>query len=322
MFHGELGKDPAFLERLARLRERIDDARISPSVLDQTLNIATWNIREFGKVSRGDVSIHFLAEVINEFDLVSVVELRDRLGDLRRLTEVLGDYWKVVYSDYRTDSAGNRERIAFLYDSRSVRFSGLAAEANPPRVKDGDLWHEGHPDWWRSPYMASFTAGSFDFILCCAHIRWGSSDKARQEEIQAFADWVKERQADRGEDEKDWIVMGDFNIASPAMLSALRSCGFHVPAGLATGVSSLGTDLGRGKAYDQILHSPSMAGNVSDKGGVVDFFTGDFRPLYPEDGYPDMDRQAFTFQMSDHLPLWIQIRTDIVGNRIAELVGR
>ena len=31
------------------LKERIEQAKIPPSKIDETLNIATWNVREFGK---------------------------------------------------------------------------------------------------------------------------------------------------------------------------------------------------------------------------------------------------------------------------------
>jgi hypothetical protein len=46
----------------------------------------------------------------------------------------LGRDWDVVFSDFIGDSGGNAERIAFIYDTRMVRFTGLAAEADKPRV--------------------------------------------------------------------------------------------------------------------------------------------------------------------------------------------
>jgi hypothetical protein len=36
--------------------------------------------------------------------------------------------------------------------------------------------------------------------------------------------------------------------------------------------------------------------------------------------FPDLDKLDFTFQMSDHLPLWVQIRTDIDGFILNELI--
>ncbi|KAF0225339.1 MAG: endonuclease/exonuclease/phosphatase family [Rhodospirillaceae bacterium] len=315
MFHGTLGKDEEFLSRLKVLRDRIAAAEIPDSVLDQSLNIATWNIREFGRKKRYQTSVHLLAEIANQFDLIALVELRDDLGDLRRMMEVLGDYWKVVYCDYRTDSAGNRERIGYLYDSRVVRFTGLAAEADPPRTKKNGEWTANFADWWRSPYMASFKAGSFEFVVCTLHARWGSErttqerEQRRREELANFARWIKERVADKGQSEKDWLIMGDFNITQPEMLDDLKLSDFHIPPGL---LQPRYTSVSRKHAYDQILHAPTMSGNITEHGGIIDFVGTDWKVLCPS----AQNMAQFTRQLSDHFPLWIQIRTDVIANRI------
>ena len=50
MFHGKISAQIA--EGLQKLRKRIDAAKIPSSKLDETLNLATCNIREFGKRRR------------------------------------------------------------------------------------------------------------------------------------------------------------------------------------------------------------------------------------------------------------------------------
>ena len=82
MHHGRINRDVA--RGLQELRKRIDRAKIPASKLDETINVATWNIRDFGKSKRGTPAIHFIAEIINQFDLVALTELRDKLGDLER----------------------------------------------------------------------------------------------------------------------------------------------------------------------------------------------------------------------------------------------
>ena len=57
-------------------------AKIPSSKLDETINIALWNIREFGRVRRTDAAIHYIAEIIGQFDLDAIVELRYNLVDL------------------------------------------------------------------------------------------------------------------------------------------------------------------------------------------------------------------------------------------------
>jgi hypothetical protein len=44
--------------------------------------------------------------------------------------------WKYLLTDVTEGEPGNQERMAFLYDSRKVRFGGLAGEVMiPPRKK-------------------------------------------------------------------------------------------------------------------------------------------------------------------------------------------
>ena len=112
MNHGNVS--PEIAQGLLALTARIEAANIPPSKLDETLNIATWNIREFGKKKRRDASIHYIAEILGQFDIVGIVELRNNLEDMQRVLQVLGPYWKLVYNDANPDHGGNLERVGFL----------------------------------------------------------------------------------------------------------------------------------------------------------------------------------------------------------------
>jgi hypothetical protein len=59
--------------RLKVLHARIEAANIPASKLDETFNLASWNIREFGKVARSQPAIRVIAEILGQFDLISVV---------------------------------------------------------------------------------------------------------------------------------------------------------------------------------------------------------------------------------------------------------
>lgn len=87
MFHGQIDKDTAL--GLKELRKRIAAANIPSSSLDESVIIATWNIREFGKTPRRESSIHFIAEILNQFDLIAITELRRNIEDLNRVMQVL-----------------------------------------------------------------------------------------------------------------------------------------------------------------------------------------------------------------------------------------
>ena len=322
MHHGKVS--PQLAKGLLALKKRIDAAKIPSSKLDETINVAIWNIREFGKSPRTDAAIHYIAEILGQFDLVALVELRDALADLARVLPILGPSWDVVYSDWIEDNGGNGERTAFLYDRRAVTFNGLAAEVDAPRNKSATEYL-AKQSFWRAPYLCSFRAGNFDFLALATHTRWGDSLKGRQAELQMLADWVDVRVKSKAVEDKDLIVMGDFNIPkiNDKLFNALTSRGLQIPESLAnlkSGDQSLaGSNLGKNARYDQILHLPTMKQRFSKSGGTLDFFLGDKRikELFPAENYT---RDQFSFQISDHFPVWVQIKTDIEGQRLNQII--
>lgn len=310
------GATPDIVAGLKILRKRIEAAKIPPSKLDETINVATWNIREFGKKKREKAAIYYIAEILSQFDLIAIVELRENLSDLARVMDVLGSYWRVVFCDTLDDRGGNDERIGYLYDQRAVYFTGLAAEGDGPRTKNKSTG-EYVPDfnWWRKPYLASFQAGAFDFVVITTHIQWGT-DKGRTKELKEFAAWVAGLHAmDRCFD-KDIIVMGDFNVPdlTGTMFKALTGTGLRIPKALK---GTPGSNLGQAKHYDQILHLAPEEKFFANCGGVLDFYAGDHKPLFP-----GLTKDKFTYQLSDHLPLWIQIQTDRSEYKLDQIVNR
>ena len=184
------GITPEIARGLLVLRARIAQAKIPSSKLDETLNIATWNIREFGKKPRTKTALYYIAEILRQFDLVGVQEVRENLGDLKRVLEILGPDWRAVYSDALIDAGGNRERIAYVYDRRAVAFTGLAAQAQPPRTKRG-MEYLSDISWWRRPYMVSFHSGNFDFVGQCLDFRQAIPLAVSPADVGGKADEVK-----------------------------------------------------------------------------------------------------------------------------------
>lgn len=313
MHHGRISKEIA--HGLIELRSRIAAAKIPSSKIDETINIATWNIREFGKKRRSEAAIHYIAEIIGQFDLVGVVELRDNLTDLGRVLDILGPYWRAVYSDMVPDAGGNHERIAYVYDRRAVTFNGMASTATPPRKKKG-LTYLPEKAWWRSPYLATFRSGNFDFLVISAHIQWGTVE-GRQQELELLADWVEGKRREPSAVDKDLIVMGDFNIPdrNGKLFKAISKHGLKIPSALAD--IEHGSNLEKNKRYDQILHYPNYPENFTGAGGVLDFFIDEshIEPLFGA-----LNKTDFTYQISDHLPLWTQMNTDIDGQILEQVV--
>jgi hypothetical protein len=322
MHHGNVS--PEIAQGLLVLKKRIDNAKIPSSKLDETINVGVWNIREFGKVSRTEAAIHYIAEILGQFDLVALVELRDDLTDLGRVLPILGPSWDVIYSDWIEDSGGNKERTAFLFDRRAVTFNGLAAEVDAPRQKKGTEFLATQ-SFWRAPYMCSFRAGNFDFIAIITHARWGDSIAGRQAELQMLANWIDTRFKNKYVEDHDLLVGGDFNIPKidDKLFKTLTSCGLQIPDSLlnlkAGDQIIQGSNLGKNARYDQILHLPTAKKRFTNAGGVLDFFGSDaeIKDLFPDKNYT---REQFSFQISDHFPIWVQVITDIEGERLDQIV--
>jgi endonuclease/exonuclease/phosphatase family metal-dependent hydrolase len=322
MHHGPV--TPEIAQGLLVLKERIKAAKIPSSKLDETCNIAIWNIREFGKVRRTLPALHYIAEILNQFDLIALVELRDNLIDMGKVMTFLGSSWQIVYSDWISDFGGNQERTAFLFDRRMITFNGLAAEVDAPRDKEDVEWL-ARQSFWRAPYLCSFRAGNFDFLAIAMHTRWGSSTEGRRAELQLLADWIDTRFKSKYVEDNDLLVLGDFNIpkVDDNLFKALTSRGLKIPTQLKqlkSGDEVIGgSNLGKDARYDQILHRPTVPDNFCNKGGVLDFFIDDahIEQLFPAKNYT---RDKFSFQLSDHMPVWIQVNTDIDTYRLDQIV--
>lgn len=310
----------AELEGIDLLRKRIRTAKIPSSSLDESMNLCTWNIRHWGQKKRKRFSLHCIAEIFHQFDLIAVTELRRNLSELKYVLDLLGPFWKAVFSDYAADAGGNRERIAFVYDSRAVIFTGLAAETDGPRKKNratGQYVPEFN--WWRKPYLASFRAGHFDFVLLAVHLQWGTT-KGRKKELAELARWVRAFQKDEYHVDRDVIALGDFNIPNyqSELYQAVSQFGLSAPASILN--LDHGSNLAKDKRYDQILHHPTLTGSVfSEFGGVVDFYKGNHQLFKP---YKDLSKTKFTYELSDHLPLWVQLKLDVEDEQLDQLMAK
>jgi len=308
------------LKGLKLLRSRIEAANIPSTRLDETINIATWNIRHWGQKRRKTCSLHYIAEILNQFDLIAVVELRRNITEMKYVLDLLGEYWDVVFSDYITDAGGNKERIAYIFDTRAVQFTGMAAETDGPRKKNKKTGiYEPVFSWWRKPYMASFKAGNFDFVALSVHIQWGTT-AGRKKELEQLASWVKKYVKDEHCLDRDVILLGDFNIPSfkSGLYKAISKFGLRAPDALVQ--SEFGSNLATNKRYDQILHQPSQTGSIfTDRGGVLDFYKNNHKSFLP---YKKLTKTKFTYQLSDHLPLWIQLNIDTAEEKLDQLISK
>jgi endonuclease/exonuclease/phosphatase family metal-dependent hydrolase len=298
------------------------DAALPDRVLDRNLLIATWNIRAFGDMSdswkrgkrdspkRNRSDVLAIAEILSRFDVIAVQEARANLRALRHAMKALGPEWGLILTDVNPPPAGNGERLAFLFDTRRVRPSGLAAELVVPegelkkgRIEEGALQEQ----FVRTPYAVSFISGGQTFILVTLHVKYGDNAAERTGELKGIAKWLSEW-AQRTEDyNQNLICLGDFNIdrSDDPNFQAFTSTGLEPPAEL-QGLSRTVSDKpGEEHYYDQIAWFTK---------GRKAKLTLDFEPGAGHAGrfewnrhlLAEMDAQEASWHISDHYPLWVE----------------
>jgi len=324
------------VDKLLALRAQLD-RQIPAKTADDTLLLATWNIRAFGDNRRTE-SLHYIAEIISRFDLVAIQEVASDLAGLQKLVTLLGPGWDYIVTDSTDGTAGGGERMAFVYDKCKVFFRKMAGKIVLPESKLIDKkWQ-----FARTPFTVAFQAGWFRFILTTVHVYYGTSEREnsrRVEEIDAISEFLKKRA--KKEDES-YILLGDFNIfkQSDATMRAMEKHGFYIPDALREHPS----DLGKTKYYDQIAFNlkiePKMTVFSEGKqhAGALDFtetlytpqdlchYRGYFNEKYVT-GKTEQQIEKYyltnwrTFEMSDHLPLWIELKVDF-SNQYLEKIPR
>ncbi|HEX8621068.1 MAG TPA: endonuclease/exonuclease/phosphatase family protein [Allosphingosinicella sp.] len=332
-------------EGLLRLRDQLEKEVPRRTVTD-TLLLATWNIREFDSSKYGyrtSEALHYIAEIISRFDLIAIQEVREDLSALDEVQRMLGGWWKYIVTDVTEGSSGNGERMAFMYDGRKVSFGGLAGEIVLPAKKKEPVLQ-----FARTPFLCGFRSGWVKFNLCSVHIYYGDSvadDPRRIEEIRDLAALLAARvqppmQPSRPQGEatsvkntsgENMILLGDFNIftRTDETFKALTDPGFRIPEPL---MNLPGSNLGQSKHFDQIafLCRPDRF-EATKNAGVFNYSTSVFGDadealhagsmgedyLRKKDGTERTDKEKTryykdwrTYQMSDHLLLWCELRID------------
>jgi endonuclease/exonuclease/phosphatase family metal-dependent hydrolase len=313
------------IDRLLLLRSQLD-RQIPQKTSSDTLLLATWNIREFGDNRRTE-SLHYIAEIISRFDLVAVQEVSANLQGLEKVISLLNRNWDSFINDSTEGSAGGGERTIFLYDKSKVVFKNIMGEIVLPDNKLID----GRLQFARTPFSVLFQAGWFKFNLTTVHIYYGSSsvvDKRRLEEINTIAAFLSKRAKN---EDTSYILLGDFNInkVGDATMQALEKNGFVIPDSIKCHPS----DLGGTHHYDQIAFNLKLDASMTvfseheQKAGTFNFTETVYTPkdlavyrkYFPAtntQGKTEKEIEKYylstwrTFQMSDHLPLWVELKID------------
>lgn len=304
------------------------------------LLLASWNIANLGVQRRTRNAKKLIAHILRRFDLVALQEVKDELGSFHEVLAHLGPAFDYVM----TDPGGNTERMAFVYRKRLVAPTHLFGEvalrgAEYPRRTVRVRWTDrGVPrtetfkklrfvPFDRNPFIASFESGNLDFVTANCHLYFGSfqnsktkAERARYArrvlEIFALSRWAQRRYTSSTAHDRDIIVLGDMNVPAfdpkEATYKALVRFGWQpVDYTTKTGGSNLGND----KTYDQMLFAPGgLQRRITDQ-GVFDFDNALFAPLWirlneelPRTKGLKKFNAHVKHHLSDHRPLWVQLR--------------
>lgn len=255
------------VDKLLLLKQQIRDT-VPAKQTEDSFTIATWNIRDFGKInrrgfgSRTKDSHYYIAEIIAAFDFVAVQEINE-LDEWMKVMRILGPSWDFIATDVTHDGlGGNGERLTFVYDKRKVLFKNIAGEIVLPNdmlISESNLTQStdasvNGKQFRRTPFIVSFQSGWFKFDICTVHIYYGEGKSGldqRVQEIKTIGKYLGTRADSVLKKEKRiTILLGDFNIIRPdheTMLS-LEENGFVIPKN----IKSRKTNVIETMHYDQV----------------------------------------------------------------------
>lgn len=103
--------------------------------------LASWNLRDFDsdKFKHGkrmDETYLYIAEIMSAFDLIAVQEVNRDLSGIKRLVQTLGPNWDWMASDTTEGRSGNQERLAFIFNTDVIQFRNIAGEVVLPGTDD------------------------------------------------------------------------------------------------------------------------------------------------------------------------------------------
>jgi endonuclease/exonuclease/phosphatase family metal-dependent hydrolase len=201
----------------------------------------------------------------------------------------------------------------------------------------------GPQQFARTPFVASFQTGWLKINLATVHIYYGTGSsgiKRRKEEILRLTTLLADRAKSDSDSDADsyFIALGDFNIVGPEheTMDALRTNEFVIPEPLQ---NVPGSNVRQDKFYDQIAlwkgessRRKAYTRILPYRAGVFDFFEvvyrtdeeNVYRPFMRKPGSDDFYSSYATWrthQMSDHLPMWLELHIDFAKEYLDDVEG-
>jgi endonuclease/exonuclease/phosphatase family metal-dependent hydrolase len=269
---------------------------------NQTIKIATWNIRDLSTNSRSDFELLQISYILQNYDFIAIQEVNDQEVMLRLV------YWlKVLDNSYGSLSsppsgtASEKEHYTFLYRKKSIKRLGS--------------WKLAEGDFARPPFIASFKAGNFDFTVISIHVCFtcnGLGEEGRRLEIQRLT--LLYSNLLNGQ-EKDLLLMGDFNLEpnDDAFLN-LQAIGSTQP------ILTCETDedctrfstTRETNLFDNMWFDRDHVNEYANEHGIFNFDEELFED--PSGNSSDYRERYARLAVSDHRPIWAKFRIDLIDD--------
>lgn len=214
--------------------------------------VGSFNIRKLGRVeSRDDDTWQFLADLCRHFDLLGIQEVMPDTSGLNHLIDLTGQDFGLIVSDTTgafPNEPGLDERLAFIYNPRTIRRRGvvtdvtwdrtkvlqtlaenldeiteaLAPVANQANISASAISDIKMPTFLafiRTPFGVEFEvfghpgAERFHFMAVNAHLNFGNFISDRRQEFSALLAWlIGKVHASDTENSQNLLLLGDLNL--------------------------------------------------------------------------------------------------------------
>lgn len=258
---------------------------------ESKIKIGAFNIQIFGenKMSKNDI-MEVLAKIAREYDVILVEELRDTEGKvtpfyLEKINESFGCQKFAFVQSARLGRSSSKESYAYFYNQTKVK-----------EINDY-VYNDANDKFEREPYIATFKSKNFDFTLVGIHTK---PDNAKQE-IADLNTVVSETLA-ANPDEKDIIVMGDFNADGSYFNENDNTNPFKASKYSWVISNDMDTMVKTNWTYDRIVMTNSTLNH--------EYIPHSASVFYYDQKYGITDKN-FVADVSDHYPVYAEFRTDL-----------
>ena len=260
-----------------------------------TIKIAAFNIQIFGESKRQkDYVMGVLVDIVREFDIVLIQEIRDAEEEtapyfLQWINEIEGPEYRFIRSE-RLGRTTSKEAYAYFYNSKTVEI-----------IEDSDRVYNDVDDVFeREPYIISFRSGNFDFTLVGIHTK---PDDAYSE--IGNLTFVVLSILSENPDEKDIIVLGDFNADGRYFDEDDPSTLFKASEFFWVITNEMDTMTKTDYTYDRIVLVNATYSH--------EYVEHSARVLYFDEEY-GLNNSTLVLEVSDHYPIYAEFRTGLADD--------